>query len=382
MKTAVIIAEYNPLHNGHVYHINTTKKAFPDHRIIVVMSGGFVMRGEPAVLNKYERAKHAILSGADAVIELPSCTSLLQGENFAQGGVNVAKQIEANVLSFGSECGDIDALVSLNEFLTNPTDEFRFTLKSNLKKGKSYPRAVAESIIEIAPNSNMASLLDGANNSLALMYLKALNGSNITPYTLKRTDNGYDSLIPNEQFLSATTIRERIKTNGDISSYTPDYVLDSLKDIKVDDKGLSTLILYKLSSMTSEQIKNLYDVGEGLENRLKKYAPVSTSIEEFLTKVKCKRYTLSRLKRICAYALFNIDKPTVDYALNTPYCRLIACKKEDKELISYLKSHGAVTCYSDLKECQKPLWDMENLISDTREIIYGGSQNNRNTLFI
>ena len=131
-----------------------------------------------------------------------------------------------------------------------------------------------------------------------------------------------------------------------------------------------------------EQLKELYDVGEGLENRLKKYAPVSRNLEEFLEKVKCKRYTLSRLRRICSYALFDVTREKVETVLNTTYARLLACRSDLKELIGKLKSRGVVTCYTDLNSHQIPLWEAENLISDTADLLRGSTTKIRNTIFI
>ena len=383
MDIVAIIAEYNPLHNGHLYHVQRTKEQFPSSRIVVIMSGGFVMRGEPSVISKHKRAEQAIKAGADAVIELPAFTAFLSSEGFAKSGVNVAKLIGANTLSFGSECGDIDQLKTLNAILNNPSQEFKTTFDKKMKEGKSYPRAIAESMEEVYPDAPY-NLLNSPNNSLALMYLKALEGTDITPYTVKRTDNGYSSCTGKGALMSATGIRELLKDRAfeEVAQYVPDYVYDTLKeDYREVDEAFSSLVLYKFVSMKKEDIKALYDVGEGLENRLKKYAPVCHNLQQFLDKVKCKRYTLSRLKRICAYALFDVTKDKVQTALKTNYARLLACRRDDN-LISYLKSKSIVTCYSDLKDEQIALWEAENVISDTRDLLYGNKQNVRNTLFL
>ena len=217
------------------------------------------------------------------------------------------------------------------------------------------------------------------------MYLKALKGTHITPYTVKRTDNGYDNTIALGQYLSASGIRALIDDGklDEVIKYVPPYVYEDLKkcDSRHSDK-FSSLVLYRLTCMTNDEIKNLYDVGEGLENRFKKYLPVCSNIEQLLHKVKCKRYTLSRLKRICAYALFNITKDKVDALAHSDYARMIACKKERTDLISRLKSSGVATCYGDVKEKDRWIWELENVISDTRALITGKTENARNTLFI
>ena len=381
--TVAIIAEYNPLHNGHLYHIQKTRENFPTSRIVVIMSGDFVMRGSPSILSKHNRATHAILAGADAVIELPSFTSFLSGEGFAKSGVNVAKLIGAQVLSFGSECGDIDKLINLQNLLNNTDDTFKATFDKKMKEGKSYPRAISETLKEVHPQSDWA-LLDSPNNNLALMYIKALSGTGIKPFTIKRNDNGYDSHLPQGSLMSATGIRELLRNSNfdGAEQYLPRYVFESLKKNYVDTTDrFSSLVLYKIMSMSKDQLKELYDVGEGLENRLKKYAPVSHDLDEFLDKVKCKRYTLSRLRRICAYALFDVTKDKVE-RLNTPYARLLCCKRDCKDLLSKLKSRGVVTCYTDLNSDQIPLWELENVISDTADLLRGNTDKIRNTIFI
>lgn len=384
MDIVAIIAEYNPLHNGHLYHIQKTKEQFPLSRIIVVMSGDFVMRGEPAILSKYERASHAIKAGADAVIELPSFTSFLSGEGFARAGVNVARMIGASTLSFGSECGDIEKLMALNTILTSPSEEYKLIFDKKMKEGKSYPRATYEAMSEVYPLSPYE-LLSSPNNNLALMYLRALKDTGITPFTVKRTDNGYDANQPKEGLLSASGIRARLKEGrlDDVSDFVPDYVLDSLKgSYKSCDESFSTLVLYKFVNMKNEDVKNLYDVSEGLENRLKKYAPVCRNLQQFLESVKCKRYTLSRLKRICAYALFDVTKDKVEEVFKTKYASLIACRRDYTDLISHLKKSGVATCYSDLNDTTRPLWETEKAITDTRCLLCGDGKNARNTLFI
>lgn len=384
MDIVAIIAEYNPFHNGHSYHIQKTKEKFPSSHVVVVMSGDFVMRGEPSVLSKYERATHAIKAGADAVIEIPSFTSFLSGEGFAKSGVNVAKLIGASTLSFGSECGDIRSLMSLNAILDSPNELYKQVFDSKMKEGKSYPRATYESMKEVYPSSDYE-LLNSPNNNLALMYLRALKNSNITPYTVKRTDNGYDCTVANKEFLSATGIRELLADDriDEIKKFAPDYVVDSLKSsFKNCEDRFSTLVLYKFINMKTEEIKNLYDVGEGLENRLKKYAPICQNLQQFLNLVKCKRYTLSRLRRICAYALFDVTKDKVEKTLNTKYASLIAVKRDCVELITRLKQSGVVTCYSDLNDDTRPLWELEKAITNTRNLLYGESKTTQNTLFL
>lgn len=387
MKITIVTIEYNPMHNGHVYHIEKTRERFPDNYIVGVMSGSFTMRGEPAVLDKFTRARLALENGLDAVIELPVFSSFLCGEKFAKSSMRIAKEIQAYSISFGSECGDISLLQEINDIILHPTEEFATTFKSNIADGKSYPRAICETVSSLYPNKPYKEVLSEPNNSLALMYLRAIQNTEIKPFTVRREDCGFHSSLPCGKLLSASGIREHLQ-NGktqQLSAFLPSSVLDELEDF---DRELytrfSTLVLFKIRMMERQEFRLLHDVSEGLENRFEKYKDEATTLNELLEKVKTKRYTLSRLKRIATYALLGVYDDTVKAFESAPfYARLLAIKKDEKDLLAHLKKCGITTCYSDIKDdISKAFWSTENAYASIHSLLLNKPITDKNTLFI
>ncbi|MBQ2714465.1 MAG: nucleotidyltransferase family protein, partial [Clostridia bacterium] len=324
--------------------------------------------------------------GADAVVELPAFSSFLSGEKFAKASADIAKAIGADVFSFGSEEGDITKFFEINDIIQNPSDEFNTLFKYKMKEGKSYPRALSESFQELYKDQPYSDILSAPNNTLGLMYMKALKGSNIQPFTVKRTDGGYDSKECVGEYLSASGIREKLynKKWDEIKNLLPDYVYQNLLNTdytKFDD--FSTLCLFKLRTMGADKIRDLYDVSEGLENRFVRLANSYDDLTSLLDAIKTKRYTLSRLRRIALYALFDITKEKVEKFENSPtYGRLLGIKSDKKELLSRLKKGGIVTCYKDLKDDVKWLWQEENNYADTHALLLNAKSYDKNTLFI
>ncbi len=386
MKITVITAEYNPLHNGHAYHIAKTRERFPNDYLVGIMSGSFTQRAEPAVLDKFTRARHAILSGLDAVIELPAFASFLSGEQFAKTSMDVAKLLGANAISFGTECGDISKLQEINRIIENPSDGFHELFQKNMDDGKSYPRALCETFRAFYPNEDYADILAHPNNNLALFYMRAIKDTDITPFSVLRSDNGFHSDAPLNNFLSASGIRERL-LKGDFENlkyFVPDYVLLDLKNAKYDNlKEFSTIVLFKFKTMKKQEIARIFDVSEGLENRFKKYVNEVNTLDELLEKVKTKRYTLSRLRRIALCALFDITKEHVkEFEKGQTYGRLLAVKKDKTDLLSHLKKCGIITRFSDLQDRDDSLWKIENTYADTHALLLRQKITNKNTLYI
>lgn len=386
MKITVITAEYNPLHNGHAYHIAKTRERFPNNYLVGIMSGSFTQRAEPAVLDKFTRARHAILAGLDAVIELPAFSSFLSGELFAKTSMDVAKLLGATAISFGTERGDISKFQEINEIIENPSLEFNKVFQKNMDDGKSYPRALCETFKSCYPNDDYADILTHPNNTLALFYMRAIKDTTITPFSVLRSDNGFHSDTPLNNFLSASGIRERLFNGNfdDLTPFLPDYVLHDLKNAKYDNlKEFSTLVLFKLRTMKKQDIARIFDVSEGLENRFVKYVNEVNTLDELLEKVKTKRYTLSRLKRIALCALFDITQKQVkEFEKSQTYGRLLAIKKDKTALLSHLKKCGIITRFSDLQDRDDSLWKIENTYADTHALLLRQKVTNKNTFYI
>lgn len=322
MKTTAIICEFNPLHSGHKRLIDFAK-TFSD-KVICIMSGNFTQRGLPACCDKYSRAKHALFAGADLVVELPTIFATASAENFAYGGIAIANQLGVDFLLFGSECGSIDKLTNCAESLLD--EEVNRRIANEVKKGVSYPKAVATAV-------NL-SILDKPNNVLAVEYIKALilSESTIKPLTITREDN-YNG-IPHEYASSGS-----LRTNCELrKKYTYDYVI---KDIDDDiERKFGDVTTSMLSLKTATELQNIEGVSEGIENRIFA-ANKSHGYDRMLEQIKTKRYTRLRLQRIILNAILNIDKNDVVEAKNsTIKTKPLAVKSDATALLS--KTNGEV----------------------------------------
>lgn len=320
MKTAGIIAEYNPFHNGHKYHIEETRKITGAEGIIVVMSGNFVQRGEYALCDKWARTKMALSGGADLVVELPCVYSCQSAEYFAKGAVSILESLKCDFLSFGTEAESTDEIIKLAEFLKNPPEDFEKKLSENMKNGVSYPRALAKALGNDAVNS--------PNNVLAIEYIKQIK--NMKPVGIKRMGSLHDGKG------SASDIRSIISNGENADKLMPCTSVEILKNtLLADCKIFESLVLYKLRTMTGEQIKNVPDVNEGLENRIMQMCHKYTNIEELCNAIKTKRYTMARIRRILTNALLGITKE--DIKKSPEYIRVLGINKTGMEILSDLR---------------------------------------------
>lgn len=320
MKTAGIIAEYNPFHNGHKYHIEETRKFTGAEGIIVAMSGNFVQRGEYALCDKWTRAKMALSGGADLVIELPCVYSCQSAEYFAKGAVSILESLKCSFLSFGTESENTDEIIRLAEFLKNPPEDFEKKLSENMKNGVSYPRALAEALGNDAVNT--------PNNVLAIEYIKQIK--NMKPVGIKRMGSLHDGKG------SASDIRSIISNGEKADALMPYTSVEILKQARLADRKIfENLVLYKLRTMTAEQIKNVPDVSEGLENRIMQMCHKFTNLEDLCCAIKTKRYTMARIRRILTNALLGITKE--DIKKSPEYIRVLGMNKRGMEILSNLR---------------------------------------------
>lgn len=318
MKTAGIIAEFNPFHNGHRYLIEKTREAGATH-VAVVMSGSFVQRGEPALFSKWERTEAALRCGADLVLELPVPFALGSAERFAAGAVGLLRALGCvELLSFGSECGDV-ALIRRAAACCLEAEQ-GVTLAGLLKQGLSYPAARQQAVGTLCPEA--ALLLSRPNDTLGVEYAKAALrlGEPFTLMTVRRTGIAHDSVRPAGRFASASYIRGELTAGRAADAYLP-AVARELYTRGAQPARLGRAVLWKLRGMTAEEFAALPDVTEGLENRLYAAAQTAGSVEGFLEAVKTKRYPHARLRRILWYAMLGVRAG--DYALPLPYLRIL-----------------------------------------------------------
>lgn len=376
MKIAAVIAEYNPFHNGHHYHLAKTRQLTGADYILVIMSGDFVQRGAPALCNKYLRTKMALLNGADAVLELPSLYALSSAEFFAQGAVSLLNQLGAvDFLSFGSESGELSSLLSLSRSLLSESAPFKETLSAALKSGLSFPAARADALTSapsLASAENLQNIPDSPNDILGMEYCKALlaSGSAIKPFTLQRKGAGYhnDLLTSHtEEFSSASAIRKAILSEGILpKEQLPEASLKLLSENHVlsapmDADDFSSLLHYRLLSEREQGFSRYLDCSPNLSDKICKHLSNYRSFTDFCMLLKSKDITYTRCSRMLMHILLNITwqesyrTPFAQRNLLLPYGRLLGFRKDAAPLLSALKKHSSIPLISKLADAEKQL---------------------------
>ena len=342
-----IIAEYNPFHNGHLYHIAKSKQETNAQYIVGVISGNFVQRGNTSIVNKWTKARMALLNGVDLVIELPTVYSISSAENFAEGAIKILNSLGiVDTISFGMETNDISTLNNIANVLYNEPKEYVTILSHELSKGNSFPKARENALMMYLNDiKRYANVLTGSNNILGIEYLKAMKKtkSKIIPVGIKREKVLYNDKYIVDEFASATAIRKMLMTRSlnDISKVMPrnSYLLlgDELKKghYVIDISRFEKEIIYNLRKMSKEEIAKLPDVSEGLENSIKNAADSCNNLKDLINMVKTKRFTQTRIQRILLYSLIGITKKQMDTSRKiSPYVRVLGFNNKGKELIS------------------------------------------------
>ena len=337
MKTYGIICEYNPFHNGHIYQIEETKKNTGADHIVAVMSGNFVQRGEPALMDKFKRAEIAVKNGADLVIELPVQYSLANAELFARCGVMLLGALRCvEGISFGSECGSVEDLQKCADAVREvSTPE---NIKPLLEKGVPYPEAVQQ-LVSYKYGPLVGDLLNSPNNILAVEYLKSLKIlglDKIKPYTVKRSGAEHDGEEHSENIASGSYIRRLIDDGEDFSAFVPKETLEAVNAYDDNDllcwfENFERVILYRLRTMSPPELAATPDVGQGLENRIFQAARVATSLDDLLEKIKVPRYPMARIKRILFNALLGIKLD--DLKVPPMYGRILALNDRGTDIL-------------------------------------------------
>ncbi|MFR2788292.1 MAG: nucleotidyltransferase [Clostridia bacterium] len=346
-KVLGIIAEYNPFHNGHLHHLQNSLKLTNADYTIAIITGNFTQRGSTSLIDKWSKAEIALKNGIDLVIELPLLYSISSAENFAEGAIKILSSLNVvDYLSFGAETDDIATLNVIADTLYREPKEYKNILSHELSKGLSYPKARENALLMYLQDiRRFTNVLSTPNNILGIEYLKALKKfkSPIMPVAIKRFDVGYNDTTYTENIASATAIRNIVKNNSlDIlKKVVPENSFSTiLENIKIGHvlPDLSTFekqIIYNLRSMSIEEIANLPDVSEGLEYAIKNAANSCNSIVEFLSIIKSKRYTSTRLQRILLYSLLNITKKDMQISRKTiPYIRVLGFNERGRYIIS------------------------------------------------
>lgn len=352
-KVLGIVAEYNPFHNGHFYHMQESKKNTEADSCICVISGNFTQRGEPSIVNKWAKTYMALCCGADLVIELPTIYSISSAENFASGAIKIFDSLKiVTDISFGAECNDLATLNNVaNVFYSEPAN-YKTILNHELKRGLSYPMARENAVLMYLNDiKRYANVLSNSNNILAIEYLKALKQqkSMIQPNIVPRKNVYYNDQKIVDDFASATAIRKLMlnREYAEVRKVVPRSTYQIIGEeykknhIILGIKKYEKEIIYALRVMPIEEIQNLPDVNEGLEFAIKKAASETNNIEELIEKVKSKRYIQTRIQRILLYVLLGITKKDMeDSKKMVPYVRVLGFNSRGKILISEIMNQN------------------------------------------
>ncbi|MBR7160626.1 MAG: nucleotidyltransferase family protein [Clostridia bacterium] len=378
MSNVSIICEFNPLHNGHKYLLDTARSIEGIDTVACIMGGSFSQRADTYVADRFVRARWAIQAGADIVAEMRGVSSMLNAEYFALSGVKSAIHLGSDYLLFGSECGDVDKLKKIANMLHAPTEHYTQRFQQYISSGIVYPKAVSQAIADTL-GAEYADILANPNDTLGIMYIKAIFqlNANITPLATKRIDGGYHSHQQQSIYVSAEAIR---KSPDKYVDCMPEFVWQYLSTIPaLESANLDTAILTCIQNAELSTLSSIYDMAEGLQNKFATVAEKVDTLEELLQLVKSKRYTLSRLKRLALYTLLNVTQDMVTLSINATKPRILAIKKSHAGMLK-----GAISCYNDNVSSEDVrLWDIENRLSRVRATITRQPYSNqKNTIFI
>ena len=385
MKAVGLVTEYNPFHNGHLYHLNKAMELTGADISVAVMSGDFVQRGEPAVLDKYTRTSMALNSGVNLVVELPVNYAVSSAESFAAGALKVLDYIKADSIAFGSESGDIERLSKLAHILCDNEDTLYKEISKYTVNGISYA-AARQKVVEKLTDKDTAAMLTSSNNILAVEYLKAIIKNNyaIKPYTVQRQGDSYNDTDIRSEYASATALRENLKADN-ISEYIPvkaGLILSSNTNYIYPDDITEALFTRLLDILfASNYDKNVFienvmqypDVSKEIAGRLYKSAmdmitrtvPQRSenkdngtfSFGSLCEHIKTKEVPLSRIKRALVRIILGLDKKRMEKYANEPYIRVLGFDKKGQEYLSYIRKTVEVPLITKTADYKEMLLD-------------------------
>lgn len=400
MNIVGLITEYNPFHNGHLYHIQEAKRVAKADAAVVIMSGNFVQRGAPAIMPKHLRAKSALLSGADLVLELPVCFATGSAEFFAMGAIALLDSLGCvDSICFGSECGDSEILRKIAKILSEEPDDYKKALQNALRKGMSFPQARQHALQKYFINNHfdanaLADVLSQPNNILGIEYMKALyqRNSSMKAYSIRRIGAGYHESELTEKYSSASAIRQSLAKDSLSESiyrqlpFAAQTIMKETFDMRypVYANDFSLILKYKLLQETKKSLTSYMDVSEDLANRIINLRNDFQSFDGFCDTLKTKDMTYARISRGLLHILLNIRTEHLANYKKNGYCHyahILGFRKSSTELLSLLKGTSKVplltklTQTEDLSEagCQMLLQDIfasdlyESVITDKFE---------------
>lgn len=369
LQAVGLVVEYNPFHNGHFHHVQEAKRVTKANIAIAVMSGQFLQRGEPALVDKWTRTKMALASGVDIVIELPYVYSTAPANDFARGAITLLDAINCSFFAFGSEQGTITPFLNTFALIESNRQQYNASIQQAIQTGVSYPKALHHAYSALT-SSQPNDYIDLAqpNNILGFHYIEAANAlkSTMQAVTVQRIEAGYYDDIDREKHIaSATGIRKALFHNEDVSYFLPKPSYEALHDWQAQHgkfmswEALWPLLQYAILRHTPAQLTAFADVQEGLENALVKHAKTSRTYAEFMTNLKSKRYTWTRLQRMLTHIYTGVTKEQL-HAFHSPsYIRLLGMTENGQRYLSMHKKQIGLPLISRVAATQDPMLTLD-----------------------
>ncbi|QKO36527.1 nucleotidyltransferase [Bacillus thuringiensis] len=374
MKAGGIVVEYNPFHNGHLYHVQQTKKLTQSDIIIAVMSGPFLQRGEPALISKWYRTKMALANGVDLVVELPYVFATQKAETFANGAISILNALRVSEICFGSEDGQIENFYNTISIQKNEEETFNCLVKQFMDAGNSYAKATSDAFSHILTSEKNIGMSQ-PNNILGFQYMKAIlsQNSSIQAQTIKRFASHYHDETFNDQHIaSATSIRKQLFSEEGsfttIEPFLPQATTSLLANYKQNYGILHnweqyfSFFKYRLMTMSPGDLRHIYEIEEGLEHRILSKIQNSSSFYSFMEALKTKRYTWTRLQRACTHILTNTTKEDIRSAnieQHAPYIRLLGMSQKGQTYLSKNKKKIELPILTHTKTFDHAALDIE-----------------------
>ncbi len=346
-----IIAEYNPFHNGHLYHINKVKEMYPNDEIVLILGGNFTQRGTPSIIDKWKKMKIALTAGVNLVIELPYVFATESADYFSYGAITLLEKLKVDKLIFGSETNDINLFTELVDTELN-NKEFDPLTKIYMKMGENYPTALSKALLDLTNK-----VVNLPNDLLGISYIKVIRKNNykIKPLCIKRKNN-YNSKELDQDLSSATSIRKALRENKKIDKQIPEFVKPYLVDLHFEEDYFKFL---KYKIMLEEDLNIYQTVDEGLGDKIKKEIINSISYDDLINRVKSKRYTYNKINRMLNHILCGFTKEMASKTKDVEYIRVLGFDKLGQNYLNRVKKSIDIPIISNFSKNKSNMMKME-----------------------
>lgn len=371
MKSIGIIAEYNPFHNGHLYHLNTIKEKYKDYTIILVMNGNFTERGETSILNKWDKTSIALDLGVDLVVELPYPFATQSADYFSYGAITLLEHLGVEKVIFGSESNNLEDLKLIAETQIN-NEDFEKLVKIYSKMGKNYPTALSCALEDLTGKK-----IDTPNDLLGISYLKAIikNNYKIIPETIKRTSDYHEKESTNN-ITSATAIRESLKNKQSVETQVPEITNKYLTTSNLHFiEDYFPILKYKI--ITEEDLSIYQTVDEGIDKLLKKVINQATNLEELINLTKSKRYTYNKITRMLLHILCNFTKEKAKKLNEISYIRILGLNNKGRNYLNTVKKQTTIPIISKITKEKDEMLEFELETTKIYDLIHNENLSKR-----